>query len=303
MDCNKQNMFARGLILAMVLVLALSLGSCGKETTEKPDDEQYPDNAVMVDQDTKMPVHIPTGNPAVADLDGDGEDDVIEYTLEPSDGTYPPEVSTFTINGTEYKDLLSDEFLLALDFPWGDGFYLVDINKDDNLLEIAILDEGPSSDASTYYFRYLKDELTYIGDVPDFPGSKTCSFPGDGTIVAQLRLSVLQTWWAPATWRLNDLDRLQQESQTVFVPYAEWNKSALLEDLPLFLSKDQASETTIAPKDSNITFIETDNIHWVKIKTEGGVTGWVYLNDYSTVLVNGESRETIEIFKDLLFAD
>jgi len=304
MGHKKHRMASQGLVLVLVMVIALSFGSCGKEKTDKPEDVHYPDNAVMVDHTTKMPVHIPSGNPAVADLDGAGKSEVIEYVLEPSDGTYPPVVSTFTINGTEFKDLLYEDSILSLDFPWGDGFYLVDIDKEDNMLEIAILDEGPSSDSSTYYFRYLEGELTYIGTVPDFPGSKTCSFAGDGTITAGFRLGVLQTWWAPATWRLNELDRLQQESQTAYIPYEEWNKAALLEDLPLFPSKDQSSEeTTIAPVGSSITFVETDNVHWVKLKTDGGVTGWFYLNDYSTVMVNGEPRETIEIFKDLLFAD
>jgi hypothetical protein len=303
MNIKKHSMFSRGLVLAIVMMVALSFGSCGKETVEKPDEVEYPSNAVMVDQTTKMPVHIPSGDPAVADLDGAGKSEIIEFVLEPSDGPYPPVVSAFTINGKEYKDLLLDEFPLALDFPWDDGFYLVDLDKDDGMLEIAILDEGPSSDSSTYYFRYVEGELTYLGDIPDFPGSKTCIFNGDGTVTAQLRLNVLQTWWAPATWRLNELDRLQQESQTAYVPYEEWNKSALLEDLPLFLTKDQSSDTTIALKDSTITFVETDNIHWVKLKADGGVTGWFYLKDYSTVMVNGEPRETIEIFKDLLFAD
>lgn len=303
MDNRKNSMVAKGLVLALVLVFAFSFVGCGKETTEKPDDVKYPDNAVMVDQTTKMPAPISYGSPAVADLDGDGKADVIEYVLDSSDDSNPPVVSSFTINDTEYKELLLDDFLLALDFPWTAGFFIVDIDTEDNMLEIAILDEGPSSDSSTYYFRYSEGELTYIGDIPDYPGTKTCIFNGDGTVTAQLRLSVLQTWWAPATWRLNEFDRLQQEAQTAYVPYEAWNKAALLEDLPLFLSKDLSSDTTIATAGNNITFVETDNIHWVKLKTEGGVTGWVYLNDYSTVLVNGESRETIEIFKDLLFAD
>jgi hypothetical protein len=303
MDGKRRRRVSRGLVIALVVAAALSFGSCGKETAEKPDDTQYPDNAVMVDQTTKMPVHIPSGDPAVADLDGAGTSEVIEYVLESSDDAYPPAVTSFTINGTDYKDLLYDDFLLTLESPWLDGFYIVDIDGDDNMLEIAILDEGPSSDPRTYYFRYNEGELTYIGDIPDFPGSKTCSFAGDGTVTAQLRLSVLQTWWAPATWRLNELDRIQQESQTAYFPYEDWNKSVLLEDLPLFSAKDQASGTTIAPKGSAVIFTETDNLHWLKLNTEGGVTGWVYLNDFSTLKVNGESRETTEIFKDLLFAD
>jgi hypothetical protein len=300
---SKHKRFSRGLVITLVMVTIIGFGGCGKGTKEKPEEEQYPDNAVIVDITTKMPVHISSGNPAVADLDGDGNKDIVEYILEPSDGTYPPVVSSFTINGTEYKDLLLNDFLLALDFPWDDGFYLVDLDQDDKMLEIAILDEGPSSDANTYYFRYSEGELTYIGDIPDFPASKTCHFAGDGTVTAQLRLSVLQTWWAPATWRLNEVDRIQQEGQTAYVPYADWNKSALLEDLPLFLDKDLASNTTIAPKGSAVVFTETDNVHWIKLQAGSGVTGWVYLIDYSTMMVSGEPRETIEIFKDLLFAD
>lgn len=296
-------MTSGSLILALVMVSALALAGCGGGTTENPDVVKYPENAVVVDETTKMPVHISAGNPAVADLDGDGTKDVIEYILDTSDESVPPIVSSFTVNDTEYKDLIYDDFLMTMDSPWQDGFYIVDIDEADNMLEIAILDEGPSSDAVTFYFRYSEGELTYIGDVPDFPESKTCSFAGDGTITAQLRLSVLQTWWAPATWRLNEQDRIQQESQTAFVPYDEWNKSVLLEDLPLHPSKDQASDTVVAPKGSTVTFVETDNIHWIKLEAGGGVSGWIYLNDFSTVMINGELRETIEIFKDLLFAD
>ncbi len=307
MDCNKNRkniiMVLRILVLTFVLVAAFSLAGCAKEAAEEPDQVKYPDNAVIIDDTTKMPALIPSGNPAVVDLDGDGEDDIVEFVLDSSDDTAPPVASSFTINGTEFKELLYDDFLLTMDSPWADGFYIVDIDTEDNLLEIAILDEGPSSDQVTFFFRYSEGELTYIGDIPDFPESKTCSFAGDGTVTAQLRLSVLQTWWAPATWRLNQQDRLQQDSQTAYIPYEDWNKSVLLEDLPLSPTKALVSNTIVAPKGSAVTFVETDNIHWIKLQTNGGVTGWFYLDGYSTMMVNGEPRETTEIFKDLLFAD
>lgn len=303
MDCNKHKMVSLGLIIAFVLGTAFSFASCSKETTPMPDDVQYPDNAVMVEKTTKMPVHIPSGDPAVADLDGDGEMDVISYSVSPAEEATMAALDTFTVNGTEFKDSSGLAILTSMEVPWLDGFYIVDVDTADDLLEIAILDEGPSSDPVTYFFRYDGIKLYAIGEVPDFPESKTCHFVGDGSITAQLRLDVLQTWWAPATWRLNQRDYLQREDQTTFIPYEGWNTSVLLEDLPLYESKDQDSKTTLALKGSGVTFLETDNRHWLKIRAESGIVGWVYLEDYSNVIIDGEAIPTLEIFKDLSFAD
>lgn len=291
------------LLLMLALAIAAGLAGCGGADPTEPDDTDYPDNAVVVDEETEMPLHIPAGKVAAADLDGDGEKEIIAFSVSPGDETTMAAVNSFAIDGEEYKDTADLYVLASMESPWLEGFYLVDIDKEDGLLEIGIFDQGPSDDPVTYFFRYNETKVYPIGEVPDFPESSTCFFAGDGSITAKMRLEVLQTWWAPAIWRLNDRDYLQMENQTAYVPYDDWNTSVLLSDLPLFALKDQGSGTTVATSGSRVTFLETDNRHWLKLETESGVAGWIYLNDFSTILVNGEERQTTEFFEGLSFAD
>lgn len=295
--------FVVPLILALLLAISIGLAGCGGNNPAEPDDSNIPDNAVVIDEESQMPVHIPAGKVAAADLDGDGEKEIISFSISPAGETSMAAVNSFDIDGEEYKDTADLSILGAMESPWMEGFYIVDIDKDDNMLEIGILDQGPSDDPVTYFFRYNKTKVYSVGEVPDFPKSATCSFAGDGSITARLRLEVLQTWWAPATWRLNERDYLQIENEDTLVPYDDLNKSVLLTDLPLYTTKDQGSQTTVAASGSHVTFLETDNRHWLKLETEDGISGWVYLNDYSTIQVNGEERQTTEIFQNLSFAD
>ena len=48
-------------------------------------------------------------------------------------------------------------------------FYVTDINAYDDSLEIAVLDDGPSGDYVTYFYRYDGNTLEFAGEVTGFP--------------------------------------------------------------------------------------------------------------------------------------
>ena len=49
--------------------------------------------------------------------------------------------------------------------PETESFYVTDMDEYDNSLEIAVLDDGPSADYASYFYRYDGSALAFIGEV------------------------------------------------------------------------------------------------------------------------------------------
>ena len=103
------------------------------------------------------------GVPAQRDLCGSGTDDEICYSVLPKEDSLENAVPSLIINGTDFSEELSE---LRLSHPQTGAYFLVDIDPEDSLTEIAVSNENPEhpSEACTHFFRYEKDRLTYLGN-------------------------------------------------------------------------------------------------------------------------------------------
>lgn len=257
------------------------------------------------------------GQDAAIDLDGDGKDDVVHYELSKYTdyGNEYDYVKSLSINGTEYASEGAeyawntlDKWGIPMETPYTEAYYVVDLDISDQYREIAICDWGASDDLDTYFIRYDGGNITYLGMVPGFPTSDNYKMDGKGQIQAEGNLLIFQTWWAVYTWKLDENNTLVQETQDMYQAAAssmEYNKEFpvhQLVDLTIYSSPDQSAQTIVAPAspDAEVTFTETDNVHWVHMQRSDGVDGWLYIEEYCTIISNGEQIYSMDAFENLL---
>jgi hypothetical protein len=243
------------------------------------------------------PIRVEVGTEYTADLDGDKANDDIYYrTRMVMENDYEYEVPVLRINGTEYDyKYLQEKFGVFIINCSHVGYYFIDIDTTDNYREIAILDEGPSSDPVTHFFRYTGSELEYCGAVTDFPDSNTFFNEGNAKLAARKRLDILQTWWALATWKLNDKSMLEEEKQEIYYALQppepdESTTNYAKSDLILFQNPDMNSDSVTIHKGEIIRLTATDNRNWIQITSESGINGWFYLEAFKIILPTGEGK-------------
>lgn len=227
------------------------------------------------------------------------------------------------LQGDGYTPEMIDDWGNVLE---GQQFYLCDIRRGDGWLELATLDPGPSGDPQTTFLRWDGEELQLVGRVADFPFAQenssraeeyangTYGLDGRGNVTIQARADILQTWWIKETWTL---DRkmgqltLSQPKAGLFENtdpyyYREYITSGdneykgtyphLLQDLPLYQKQDLNSETIVMAAmdhgvENKIYLTHTDNVHWVRVEDDAGVSGWIYLeNFFDLILPEGKKN-------------
>lgn len=243
------------------------------------------------------PIRVPLGTEFKTDLNNDRSEDTVLYDtrVEQVNG-YDYEMPFLVINGTEYGyQHLEEQLGVYMSTCSKLGYYIVDLDTADGYSEIAILDEGPSDDWVTYFLRYTSDDLIYCGSVTDFPDTMSFYTYGDGSVTAKKRLDILQTWWAPATWRLNADSVLEEQISDIYYPFGQTEDDERTNyaktELALFKEPDKKSETVIIEKGEKLYLTATDNRNWVQITSDSGMDGWFYLqDDYEVTLPTGEAR-------------
>lgn len=293
------------------------------ETAEETEAEANSDTSAETEVQTEGDL-VPSGSagsyytssetPVSIDLDMDGTDEIIEYVVGPEDseGEY-----YLSVNDIQYN--LYD--------IWGyyapiDLIYICDIDTSDNYYEIAVSTHGPSTDYSTAFFRYDSYGLTYMGNVGDtIAGDQEYVFSivdqhgesltvnGDGTVTAAKRLDVFQTWFAYTTYKYdNDSGCFIEIADQLYYPYGEermndydsvsaqinesWGVSSSTETVNLYSEMSIDSEA-VAFEPQKFVATATDNISWVYIVGESGVSGWLYCDSYFNYIdaATGESNE------------
>lgn len=254
---------------------------------------------------------ISLGSESLLDLDGDGQEDTIYYNVTQeavSNDLYEaPVPESLSINGTDYlssdsENPLSD-YGVWLENPGGTGkYYLVDLDTSDPWREIALVDAGSSDWRTTHYFRYDGSSLTYLGYMTGFPDDQSTVYHGDGSVTAESRLDLLQTWYGPRTFRLTD-NNIRMVDGEFFTPIQpEDRKVSLLRELTAYTEPDQSSaQVTLSPSTA-LSFLSTDGTHWLQIQCADGSTGWVYFSSFSTVEADGQTFEAEDLFGNLTLA-
>lgn len=289
-------------LIVFFIVMFCILSGCNSKSLQSKATDSDKANKESIQDDL---IQIPVDEEYTIDLNNDSKEDTVIYTLS-SKKPYEGNITSFKVNGVEYVDKLP-ELGIYMNNPNWEWYYIVDIDESDNFKEIAILDEGPSSDPETYFLRLDGDKLKFIGSVTDFPQSKTCEFIGDGTIIASSRLSILQTWFAPTTWRIDNNDLLQKVKEDMYYPYVQSTSNEmspiLIKDFMLYTEPNLEAKQVKALASNKVTFVFTDDIHWVFMKCEDGTEGWFYTENYNDILYEGDMVTSSSIFDNLAHYD
>ena len=255
-----------------------------------------------------------TGKTVRMDLDGDGEEESLRVIVEKdnnADGKNSwtePVLSSISVNGKEYAAQTADNpmeaYGICIENPNPDHYYITDLDTGDRMREIAIPDAGPSDDKVTWYFQYRNGELRYIGALPGYPDDQISKRDGNGNVMAEGRLSLLQTWYATFSFALRN-GKLEEVPQSWYIPIQDFQNAVTLKrELSVFARPDRKADTvTIKPSQQTVSFPSTDNKHWVQIRLTDGTEGWIYMKDSGTILSGGEELTQTEVFENLILAD
>jgi hypothetical protein len=269
--------------LLLVLALTMTLSACGTQSaapaasaSPSPSAAEYP--------------QLEASKTAVsADLNGDGKADEIYLDTANADPDGQPKITALKINGTDYTASLYDGTGFYSDNPDESHWALTDVDASDGMLEIAIMDFGPSDDDVTGFFRYDGKSVTYLGSVSGLAFAQqadgSCvpgdlSFDGAGTVGAYLRLSVLQTWFAACDYRLGSDGKFAPVPQALYYPLKNQTYPVkALQDLTVYAENDLGSAASTLAAGGTLTVIATDNARWVLCRNASGADCWLHLSE------------------------
>ena len=235
---------------------------------------------------------------AEADLDGDGAADRI--VLKTGTNPYYDEVISYVlfVNGEEisYEGSMIDPL-----------FHVVNISVEDPYLEVAVSEEGPSSDFLTVFYRYRDGELTKLAEIQGFlgkyPGTDTIGdvmLDGSGRITTKTRGAVMQTWFYDDSYVLTDDDQLVQEVKELYPLDTE---VTLLKKLKTVRSMDSSEEGYVFQIGETAVLMETDNREWVSIRNDQDEVFWFRIRNHSEMVGQEEEGFAYDYFEGLNMAD
>lgn len=224
------------------------------------------------------------GETVKVDLDGDGKLENIYYSLE-----------DFRINGVSYRKDIEDVYL---NFPNQNSFIIVDLDKKDNQKEIVLKVEGSSDDPVAHFYAY-KNGLIKLGKAET--ELNYTSFDGEGNFYGNVRLDILQTWFAPETWSLNDNKIVRNTNHIYYPNQYVGSKVILKEELPIQENLTDSNETIIV-KPQEVKITRTDNEKFCYLEAEDGTAGWFEVTDFYKI-VELDNEIATNVFEGLCMAD
>ncbi|SFN42222.1 hypothetical protein [Proteiniclasticum ruminis] len=233
-----------------------------------------------------------------ADLDGDGIKDTI--SLRTAINPYYDEVISYELHVNEEVMSYEGEMISPL-------FHVTDLLATDNLLEIAVSEEGPSSDYATVFYRYMNGKLTvlsklegFLGKIPNSDMSGNLIVHGDGRVSTLSRGQVMQTFFYEDEYLLVSPTELKHVEKDL---YPMETKVTLLKKLKTVVSRSDSSIAYEFQPGEKAVLLETDNRSWVSIRNEDGEISWFRIKDFGMILDQEENGFSTDFFDGLNMAD
>ncbi len=275
------------LLALCFLILCLGLFGCGQEEESEPETSQIEEETTAFTM-VALPVH----EEVLFDLDGDGSEDVLLYSLLDDEGM------SFNLSANEVG-IDQDGCYMA------DTAYIIDLDTTDPYKEVAVSEYGPSDDLMVHILRFDGSSWTVLGYIPGFvavaedgtPG-ETSVINGDGTVDTMRRGEVVSTWFFTARYQLEGESLVWQEAEA----YDMEIPVTLLVDLPLTATPEGGEEVITLPMGTETVIKQTDNFSWISFPLEDGTIGYARLGD-DGFSIAALGLSTYEVFEGLNFAD
>lgn len=192
----------------------------------------------------------------------------------------------------------------------GDGiepeyFSLVDIDKSDKSIEIAVSEIGSSDASMTSFFRYDGKSILKLGSMEGFYGEyRSGSYTslgdvivdGSGVVRTRTRGDILHTWFYDDEYVVKN-NALRQVQKALYLMN---QKVTVLKELSLKKSRTDGSPGITLKVGEIVTIKETDNKSWCSVANSKGETGWFEVYDYGKI--KGTQADASEFFDGLVYA-
>ena len=267
------------------------------------------------------------GDTITTDLNGDGKDDEISFSLGNEETAESTESSTdstetssstedissdgagssFMINDKDYMDVIENAEPQADEMDI-ERYYAVDLDISDKTVEIAVVFRGMDDDVYTLFLRYNGKRVTSLGEISDELFDNSCTAVGDGTVQAAERVSLLESDSAIFTYEL-DGDKLKKLKADMYpidssTMAEEYREHKILKDFTVYTEKNRKSEKkTLTSSDGKVSFPETDDEHWIEVCLRNGDKYYMYMSDFSTIETDSGKEVSADIFDNLYLAD
>ena len=267
------------------------------------------------------------GDTITTDLNGDGKDDEISFSLGNEETAESTESSTdstetssstedissdgagssFMINDKDYMDVVENAEPQADEMDI-ERYYAVDLDISDKTVEIAVVFRGMDDDVYTLFLRYNGKRVTSLGEISDELFDNSCTAEGDGTVQAAERVSLLESDSAIFTYEL-DGDKLKKLKADMYpidssTMAEEYREHKILKDFTVYTEKNRKSEKkTLTSSDGKVSFPETDDEHWIEVCLRNGDKYYMYMSDFSTIETDSGKEDSADIFDNLYLAD
>lgn len=267
------------------------------------------------------------GDTITTDLNGDGKDDEISFSLGNEETAESTESSTdstetssstedissdgagssFMINDKDYMDVIENAEPQADEMDI-ERYYAVDLDSSDKTVEIAVVFRGMDDDVYTLFLRYNGKRVTSLGEISDELFDNSCTAEGDGTVQAAERVSLLESDSAIFTYEL-DGDKLKKLKADMYpidssTMAEEYREHKILKDFTVYTEKNRKSEKkTLTSSDGKVSFPETDDEHWIEVCLRNGDKYYMYMSDFSTIETDSGKEDSADIFDNLYLAD
>ena len=267
--------------------------------TEKDNLKVIQEAETAYEQEHPYPKEYKTGQNIMVDLNGDGSEEEIRYDVKES-SDYSGYSCVLTVNGTAYE--LCE--YAAMVTPETESFYVTDMDEYDNSLEIAVLDDGPSADYATYFYRYDGSALAFIGEVDGFPFKEQNGgingFTGQNGINGTIRTDILETAYLNGYWWYDSNARKLEYMDGGMHQYKYFTPHRLYVDLPLWKAMDQNSEQVTVSSGQDVFFISSDAKEWIYVRAKDGTEGYIHVDGEN---VSNVGRPGTEVFSELNYFD
>lgn len=254
------------------------------------------------------------GQEVEVDLDSDGTAESICYNLIEENNevqtdengeeyvVYGQTQCCISVNGQDYTKVLTDQEDYWLESP-GQYYYLIDLDKNDKYIEIAIVDYGVSDYNSTYFLRYDNKEVTYLGAITDSVSGELCEFFGNGTMKAAVYSNILETSRLQGTFELKDGKIQEVKPEWYSKNIKGKNSHEILKDVTVYTENNTDSAVKVlTSEDGPVNFVATDNEQWVQIQTKDGSTYYLHMTEFTEIDSGDIIEEATEVFGDLVLA-
>ena len=187
---------------------------------------------------------------AQADLNGDGKKEKISLQIK-EDGPFVLQIAKASVKGRLSYDV--------------EGFQLVDIDKKDKYVEVAVYTPGPSDDDEYLIYWYDGKAIKEMGHLERWP-----TFTGNGVVY-------VDDW--KGFWKSTDKYVLDQKTRTLKrVPqefYYVGLETTVGASIPIYETrKSSAVVANLQPKSKALILLYSQDGYYL-IKSVTGLVGWV----------------------------